>query len=302
MATLGSILLLLLSGHTLVTSGAAAAGGPQPAPTLDPDRVASSGDVFSLQPPTGARCEEDGSGDGAPGPRSGADNWRWHGFIVEAGRDLSTLRFEPLGPGQDFDASDGAITAPLYLASTEPVIQQLPALKPEGLINPDELAGIVLDPSVYTLRNGDYQLGFACTDGGLEPRQWWSLAVTIDTGGSPFLVAAGAAGEPVAAPAVESSPSTVAEPGPPTTAAPGPSSAEVQGVQGPATELVAATSPAIDLEVLQSPRGISWAPLLAAQDASARLPVTGWAVLTAVFARVAYLLARPVRVLPPLLP
>lgn len=283
-ATLGSVVMLLLSLHALATGGAraAAADGPQATPSLAPAAVVAATDAFSIVPPPDARCDG-----------SGADGWRWHTFIVEAGRDLSTLRFGPFGPGDDYDASDGEITAGLISAG-DGVWQELPALKPEGLVNPNDLGGLVLDPSTYTFRDGDYEIGMACTDGEVATRQWWSVVVTVDAAGEPFLTVAGQG-------AAAAPPTTASTAAPTPPAAAGASTAptgEPQGVQAASAELAttATISTAIDVP---SPTGVSWAPLLAFTDISSRLPVAGWAVLAAVLARVAYLLARPVRVLSP---
>lgn len=292
-ATLGAIVMALLSPEATSLVGvvprAAAADGPQGPLVLEPAAVGAAGEPFALRPPAGARCEEDGS------PRTGADSWRWHTFIVEEGRDPSTLRFAPTGPGTDFDAGDGEITAFLLDAQGNHVLQRLPALKPEGLINPDDLLGLVLDPGVYTLGDGTYQLGIACTDGGLEPRQWWSVTVTVTTSGAPFLSSeAGDGGShPIAAAASPPAETT------PTDAPAVPLSEEVAAERSGQAAGAEAPEPTEPLVVPPaSPGGVSWAPLAALSDTSTRLPVVAWAGLVALFARITYLLARPVRIPP----
>lgn len=303
---IGSIVMVLLSVGTLLGGPAAAADGPQRPPTIEPRIVARASGAFALRPPLGARCEEDGTGstgDVKPGPRTAADSWRWHGFIVEAGREISKLRFEPTGPGTDYDASDGSITAPLLGSSGEPLVQMLPAIRPEGLINPDQLAGIALDPTIFTLTPGDYTVGFACTDAGLELRQWWSTVVTIGAVGSPFLAAAdpaahesradsgaGAEGS-VGATTVEVDPRadvTGAVPVPAPSDAP--EATPAPGVPSPTGTEARRGS--------EQPTGVSWSPLVALADVPSGTPIALWAVLAVVLARVAHLLVQPVRLVP----
>lgn len=299
-------LMLLLGVHDAVTDPmpAAAADGPQAAPSLEPEAVATATDAFSLRPPAGARCEEDGSGSGADGdagPRTGADNWRWHTFIVEAGRDLSTLEFGPFGPGDDYDAADGSITAGL-IATGDGIWQRPPAQKPEGLINPNDLGSVVLDPGTYTFRDGEYELGFACTDATLATRQWWSLTVTIQTSGQPFLTVSSQDAGTVHAETPASTEAAAANVGatgtslsPASDSTTTPDDAQVG--TAPATVDDAAPGATLD-ETATSPTGVSWSPLVALGDASDVLPIGVWAVLLVVFARIAYLLAKPVHVLP----
>lgn len=313
-----SALMALLGVHAAVTGGpAAAADGPQGPLTLVPDPVEAAGDAFGLRPPLDARCEEDGTGsrlDTTPGPRSGADYWRYHGFIVEADRDVATLRFTALGPGDDFDATDGTITAPLLTAGGEGVWQRLPAVRPKGHINPDDLAGLDLDPAIYTLPDGDYIVGVACTDTTLAPRQWWTLTVTVDTGGGPFLTAATSAGTPGAAAALPSA-SESTDPSPASTEpAAGQAGTSTAGTPPSGTAAapdvpVAAPPDGADVAAVgnpaggsTTPTGVSWSPLAALPAAARPLPAGGWALLAAVFARIAYLLATPVHVLPPVAP
>ncbi len=295
-AVVGGVVTTLLA----VFAGASfAADGRQGEPALVPASVEAPTQAFSFQAPVDARCEEDGVG------RTGADNWRWHGFIVEAGRDLSTLRFGPLGPGDDFDATDGTITAALLTAGGEGVWQRIPGLEPEGHINPDELTGFVLDPTVYTLRDGDYQIGFACTDGALATRQWWATTVTISTSAAPFMTTPSAAGASSAPAATDGAPPVAAGAGSTTTTAATLAAATADGAAAPgqgsgaaaaagAVEPPAATSDAST----GANSGVSSSPLAALSAAAGGLPVVWWALLAVVFARAAYLLARRVRTRP----
>lgn len=301
-AMVWSVVMVLLGTDAIVTRGetAAAADGPQAAPSIEPTSVATAAHAFTVRPPADARCQEDGTGSGAdnsPGPRTGADNWRWHSFIVEEGRDLASLRFGPYGPGDDFDASDGTITAGLIVGGGG-VWEKIPALKPEGLIIPNDLGGVSLDPGTYMLRDGMYLIGFACTDDTLATRQWWSIPVMIQTKVEPFLTVVGN-GAGSSGPAAPSR----AETSPPTTADAGVASAsdgQPQGVQLASSDAVVAAPTSTTDDAPLAPTGVSWAPLVALQNASTRLPTVGWAVLVGVFTRIAYLLARPVRVLAPL--
>lgn len=287
-ATVIAALVLALSTYTVLTGAPAGAGGSQGSPALRPERVETATEPFALVPPADASCQEDGDG------RSGSDGWRWHTFIVEAGRDVSTLEFGPFGPGNDYDASDGQITATL-ITSGSGVWSRPPAEQPKGLIDPGGLGGLVLDPADYTLRDGRYLVGFACTDAASATRQWWSLEVTVQTSGPPFLAAVGTSAE--AADGSGATPTSVAdEVNPTTTAIDDRAPAETEAPEpAPDEAAVAAGAPT-------GPTGVSWSPLVSLTAASSALPVGGWAALVLLLARITYLTARPLRVLSPLAP
>lgn len=279
--------LLMVVGVFVGPGTSAAADGPQSPPSLVPTVVQAAADPFSVVPPADARCEEDGES------RSGVDGWRWHGFIVEAGRDLSTLEFGPTGPGDDYDASDGTITAGLISAGRG-IWNEPPAEQPKGLIDPGGLGDVVLDPSDYTLADGRYLIGFACSDDQSATRQWWTLEVTVQTGAAPFLAAASDEAVPADASATT-----------PTTAAGSDSPRSLSTSQGGSAPLGVGAETAAEAgqgSGAARPSGISWSPLVALGDASSVLPVEAWAAMAVVFARITYLLARPVRLHPALSP
>lgn len=292
-------LMLALSTYTLLTGSPAGAGGAEGSPVLRPERIETATEPFALVPPEGASCEEDGTG------RSGNEGWRWHTFIVEASRDLSTLEFGPFGPGNDYDASDGQITATLITRGSG-VWSKAPAEQPKGLIDPGDLGGLVLDPSDYTLRDGQYLVGFACTDEASATRQWWSLEVTVQTGGSPFLSAADAPDQ--SSEGSTATPAPVADDATPTStpadgeaadsAAPGVASDEAT----PSDEAIPSDESVAPADSSTGPAGVSWSPLVSLTGASSALPVGAWAALVLVLARITYLTARPLRVVSPLAP
>lgn len=296
-ATLTTALMVAVSASTVVGGSRAEAAADEPPPTLEPARVGSSTQPFSLVPPPGARCEEDGLG------RSGADGWRWHTFIVEAGRDLATLEFGPSGPGRDYDASDGQITAGL-ITSGDGVWSRPPAQQPPGLINPGELNGLVLDPADYTLRDGRYLLGFACTDAASVTKHWWSVEVVVQTAAAPFLAAA----EGAEAPDDEAEGTTTTTPAAAVSDQPADPPADAVTVASPADDAPDASADPVNLvstledDSIGAVTGVSWSPLVSIVDVSSVLPIGGWAALVVVFGRISYLLARPVRVLPQLAP
>ncbi|MGK2948296.1 MAG: Ig-like domain repeat protein [Acidimicrobiales bacterium] len=189
-ATLVLAVAFTVGGATLV---GAADGAQAPSPTLSPSPVAAAVSPFTF-----------GVGDGAFCDGTGADGWRAHTFIVDDGVNLATMSFIASGVpgyvGLDFDASgDGTLAAPLHKGDS-PGITFTPAGTPSGLINPSDLAGYNFDPTVWTLVDGDYRIGFACTGPTNELRQWWSITVTIDVDASPnpFLVVKAGVPEPVA--------------------------------------------------------------------------------------------------------
>ncbi|MGK2948292.1 MAG: hypothetical protein ACSLFP_06945 [Acidimicrobiales bacterium] len=190
-----SLLKRVLSGAAIFGLGAAlvplmaapasAAPGAQPPPTLTPNPVATQTAPFSFSVGGGAFCDG-----------TGAQGWRVHSFIVNAGVDLSTLDFTgatsgvPGYVGLDFDGSDGTISAPLH-KGTEAGINYTPAGSPAGQINASDLAGFNFDPATgWAFQDGVYQVGFACVNGPGAIQQWWSNTVTIDADAAPnpFLV------------------------------------------------------------------------------------------------------------------
>ncbi|MDZ4825260.1 MAG: hypothetical protein SGJ13_02210, partial [Actinomycetota bacterium] len=163
-----AVVAVLLVG--LAPAPAGAADGPRsPDPTLVPSEVATAADAFSFGVAGGVFCDG-----------TGAQGWRVSTFVVEAGANLEDLEFTGAGPlpgyiGDDFDSSaDGTVAAPLH-KGTDAGINFLPATTPFGQINPSDLAGYTFDPSFWTLANGDYQIGFACTGPTNELRHWWSI-------------------------------------------------------------------------------------------------------------------------------
>lgn len=324
-------LAMACTGTLALVRADASVSASGPTLTLEPAVVPTPGDSFSLRLPPGSLCEEDGTGtaaDPSPGPRSGADNWRWHAFIVEAGRDLSSMTIGPPGPGADYDASDGAITAVLLDAQRNRAAVRLPALRPKGMINPDEISGLVFDPNIYTLVDGQYDLHVACTDETNAIRQLWSVTVDVRTDASPFLSARGSAAAPGGSDAADRAPdgADIAAPteraistgglagsdGAPTAASPAidemgvPELASTDGPSArPASGGSTIGSPQDDGATASSPTpaissGRSFASLLVVTPDM--LPVGVWVLFAAVMARISYLLAVPVRVLPPVLP
>jgi hypothetical protein len=165
----------------MVAGPADAAPGAQPDPTIAPFPVATRTTTFSFT--GGATCDGTGSA-----------GWRAHTFIVNENVDPSTLDFSVSGApagyvGIDFDSSNGTIAAPLYKGSEDAGVNFLPATSPAGFVAAGNFSGFNFDPSVWTLTDGNYKIGFACVDGPGTVQQWWSRLVRIDVDASsrPFL-------------------------------------------------------------------------------------------------------------------
>lgn len=179
---LGATMLPLLAA-----SPAAAVSGPQPAPTVTPNPVATNATNFTLS---------NGTCDG-----TGGAGWRVQTYILNVGVDPLTLAFDQgVGSSQvgtDQNASDGTIQAPLYKGNA-PGTGYNPAASPAGLINPADLAGFNFSAASWTLTDGAYQIGYACINELGVPMQSWSQTVTIDaapTAGN-FMVVGSAPGAP----------------------------------------------------------------------------------------------------------
>ncbi len=179
-----ALVAVLLVALVAAPPAHAANGRQEPDPALVPSEVATASTAFSF-----------GVGDGAFCDGTGAQGWRVSTFVVEAGVNLADLDFVVAGLppgyiGADFDSSgDGTVAAPLF-KGIEATVNLIPATTPLGQIDPSALAGFTFDPSFWNLADGDYEIGFACTGPTNEIRQWWSITVTVDASGSPFMVTA----------------------------------------------------------------------------------------------------------------
>ena len=178
--TLGGAAVIGLAAALLpLAAGPAdAAPGPQPAPALKPDPIATAATPFSLDVTGNVLCGG-----------TGTDGWRVHSFIVNDGVDISTLDFTQPGlpagyVGADFDATDATISAPLVKGG-EAAINILPAADPAGLIDKAELAGFTFDPSFWTMADGLYQVGFACLNAPGVVQEYWTKTVLVDANASP---------------------------------------------------------------------------------------------------------------------
>jgi len=167
----------------IVAGPADAAPGAQGATAIAPFPVATRTNTFSLT--NSVTCDG-----------TGAAGWRAHTFIVNTGVDPSTLDFSVSGApagyvGIDFDSSNGSIAAPLYKGSEDAGANFLPATSPAGFVAGANFSGFNFDPSVWTLTDGDYQIGIACVDGPGVVKQWWTRTVRIDASPStgPFMSA-----------------------------------------------------------------------------------------------------------------
>jgi hypothetical protein len=272
---------------TLVVAAGAADGPQAPNPALVPSEVATASTPFSLDFESGVFCDG-----------TGPEGWRVNTFVVEAGVDLAELDFQQTGlppgyVGADFDASgDGTVAAPLFRGSDDAGINFIPASTPAGLIDPANLAGYSFDPSVWTLADGDYQIGFACTGPTLEIRQWWSSTVTIDVDATPNPFMRTATGSPTTTTTVPGTSTTTTVPGATTTTTPPDSTTTSTSTPESTTTFPASPDPTStgDLFVAGTSGG---------SGGSSSLPTTGiglghavWGVGLIYLGRVLYLLAR----------
>jgi hypothetical protein len=251
-------------------------------------------------------------------PGSGADGYRWQGFIVAASVDPGALVFGagPQPVGDSFVSS-------LVSSTGQFLRNQFPAAEPVGLISgiPAVTFSSLTVPGVLPV--GSYKVGIACTR-TQETLTYWSttINVTQNNGDSPAKIAWSVQTTPpstttTVAPTTVA-PTTVA----PTTVAPTttirPTTTTVAGattttVAGATTTTVAgATTTTVAGATTTTVAGATTTSVASAGPTTTlggggSLPATGssptptvvWGILLLVFGRMAMLLAKPVRVLPP---
>ena len=239
-------------------------------------------------------------------PGSGADGYRWQGFIVAASVDPGALVFGagPQPVGDSFVSS-------LVSSTGQFLRNQFPAAEPVGLISgiPAVTFSSLTVPGVLPV--GSYKVGIACTR-TQQTLTYWSttINVTQNNGDSPAKIAWSVQATP---PPTTVAPTTVA----PTTVAPttvAPTTVAPTTTIRPTTTTVAGatTTTVAGATTTTVAGGVTTTSVASGGPTTTlggggSLPNTGssptptvvWGILLLVFGRMAMLLAKPVRVLPP---
>ena len=299
----------LVAGPNGRVSAAANAGALQilvPAGTPTAGQPITNGvnaTVFALTPPTGASC----TGDTTTG------GYKVQSYIVPASVDPATLTYDSLGP---ISAATGSnFRQPLYSAGGTPVVNKNTAIATVdgggGLLTglPTISFGVFTSVGPDVLPSGTYNIGFACTMGPASATQldrYWNVQITI-TAASPTGMSWVAA-----APPTESTTTTTTLAGATTTTTTlaGATTTTVAGAtttvqSGSSTPTSVSGGVTTTLSVnttlfgasASSGGGYTGGSIVA--TGSSPIPIAMWAILLLVFGRMALLLGRPLRVVPP---
>lgn len=271
--------------HVVVPPGTAAEGQPLSS--------GGSATAFALAPPSGVAC----TGDSATG------GYRIQSYMVPAAVDPATLTFDANGP---LPAGTGAnYRQPMYSAGGTPFVNATTgiatATSPGGLLT--GIPAFAFDlfgaagPTVVPA--GTYNLGFACTLGTASATQldkYWNVQFTFaaDPADAPsgitWTVIAGTPATTTTTVAAGATTTTTIKSGTTTTTAKPATSTTVATT----TATIAAATPTT---VRSGSAGSTTGRI--PTTGSSPLPIALWAILLLMFGRMAILVGRPLKVLPP---
>jgi hypothetical protein len=298
-----SAAMLVASSFTWLTADALPAGSAAtPSVSISP-QSGTSATSFTLPLAETVACPGDTVSGG----------FGWSTYMVPDSADPAVLQYDANGPRASVSGADGYTTTfaqPLYNTSGEPVTAQTTGLT-SGLITPLPTFSFgVFTPGF--IAPGTYKIGYACVKAGRTERFWMlRIAITASTTGGPAQIAFTVPATPPST-TTTVAPTTVA----PTTAAPttvAPTTAAPTTTIKPTTTTVAgATTTTVAGATTTTVAAATTTSVASAGPTTTlggggSLPATGssptptvmWGILLLVFGRMAMLLAKPVRVLPP---
>lgn len=263
-------------------------GGSNP---LVPITSGGSSTAFYLAPPSGAACP----GDSATG------GYRVQSYMVPSTVDPTTLTFGLTGPSPTGEGAD--FRQPLWTSLGSTWVNKTTAVTTGLLLNLPTISFAWATSGLTTLPAGTYNLGFACTkNAGAQLDKYWNVQLTV----------AASAGDPlgfawsvpaVTTPTSTTSTTTTTTAASTTTTVLGATSTTVRSTTttstvagGSTTSTVAGTSTTFFLSGAGSGGSGSGSIV---STGSSPTPIIIWAILLVVLGRMALLLGRRVRVLPP---
>ena len=160
-------MVLAVTGTPSAVLANTAGAAPFGAITLSPSPATTAAQLSTLtiNPPSGAAC----AGDTAAG------GYRWQTFFSNAA-DPNLLTFNATGPV----GPAGSINFPLFSSAGSPIVNQATGAV-TGILTGFPATYSLAILSTSTITSGVYNIGFACTVGGVSDRVWWS-PVTIVAG------------------------------------------------------------------------------------------------------------------------
>jgi hypothetical protein len=232
--------------------------------------------AFTLTLPTGAAC----SGAGSAG-------YRWETFLVAATVDPGAITWG-LGPAP----STSPLVTAVYSADGEQVSSKFPAGNPAGLISGIPQLSLSNTVSTGQLAVGSsYQIGIACTLNN-QTEKWWAttLAITANTADTPLGIRWTVGAPPTSTTTTTSTtvaPTTTVRPTTTTTAG-----TTTTTTAASTTTTSVASSAATTTTAVSSGSGIP-------NTGTRTWVLAGWGLAALFFGRIALLMSRPIRVLPP---
>lgn len=286
------------AGAAGVNSGAVAIVVPPGSPTAgEPLSTGGSATAFALSPPEGAAC----SGDSATG------GYRAQTYMVPSTVDPSSLTFSNAGP---LPAGSGAaFVQPLYSNVGSPWVNKTTAVSTGLLVGlpilsfawAADVGGITFFPA------GIYNIGFACTKGTASATQldkYWNTQITIAASAADVPAGltwtASSAQSTTTTTTTASSTTTTTLSGATTTTVSGATTTTIRS--GTTTTALGGSSTTVNVSTTLFGSGAGSATgggRTIVATGSSPIPIVVWAILLLVFGRMALLLGRPLRVLPP---
>lgn len=252
-----------------------------------------SATAFALSPPTGASC----TGDSATG------GYRVQTYMVPASVDPDTLTFGLTGP---IPSATGAnYRQPLYTSAGSSWVNKTTAVNTGLLIGLPILSfEWIGTDSTTVLPAGTYNLGYACTKGVASATQldkYWNVQFTIAAAAGD--VPSGLTWSVAAAVPTTTTTTTTAGLATTTTGSGATTTTTIRSAtttttSGATTTTARATTTTVRVSSGAGGGSGSGGGTIVATGGSP-LPTLFWAVLLLVFGRMAILLGRPLRVLPP---
>lgn len=293
----GTVAAAQNGGNVVVLSG------PDAANVGVPITSGGSATKFFLRVPAGAAC----SGDSA------SDGYRVHSYIVPASVNPESLTFDSSGP---VPAGVGAaLRQPLFATGEAYVNGNTAVASPAGtgaiVDNPAFDFAVFGSDGPTVIPPGTYNLGIACANGDPSPTQldwYWNVQMTFvtDTSDSPSGIrwttpSTTAATTTTTTIAGATTTTTIA--GATTTTIAGATTTTVRSGSTTTTTTAlggaTSTSTAVNTTLFGSGSGSGGGSRTIVAAGSSPIPVVVWGVLLLVFGRMALLLGRPLRVLPP---
>jgi hypothetical protein len=298
-ARAGAVLSAVMLGVGLVGSLTASA--------LPPGSAATGGQTLSVtsgNATTAWKLQLTSPNNVCPG--DGLAGYKWSTYMVPAAVDAGTLTYNSLGP---IAPSGVTFTQPLFSSTGSPIVAKSPGLG-DGLITGTPANYSFSAIATLPVPNGNYKIGYACTKDG-QTERYWETSITVSNAtasGFDFGAAAAPTTTTTAAPTTTAGTTTTVSGATTTTTSAGATTTTVKATTTTTAATTTTTAAGSGTSTTTTLAGsLSPTTTIKAVTLPGTFPVTGssswplavWALLLLAFGRIAILLARPLRVLPP---